>query len=227
MKEELIQGIVLRATPFKDRQYILTLLSKHKGIVNIILKGVTSQKNHLRLCCEILSEAEFLCRETPSSLFTSREASLIDCRIELRKQYSFLTTGMHFAKTILDSQYPGKPSPELYYFFSLYVKHIPSFEHNFNAFTSSFYLKLLNHEGLFTPLPVCEICQSQGAFALIGKDFFCQDHLPSGAILFSKEEWSNIHQLSQAASFSCLKKIHVHDDLKEKIEFYYTSSIQH
>ena len=47
MAEEKLKAIVLRAVPFKDRQSILTLLSEEKGIISMIVKGLSKSRPHV------------------------------------------------------------------------------------------------------------------------------------------------------------------------------------
>ncbi len=218
MKEERLQAIVLKAIPFRDKQSIITLLSKERGVVSMIVKGLSKTRPHLIACITPLAESEFIYREGRSDLLSCQDASLIDPHLALREKYSFLQTAMQLAKALLDTQYPAKASTPLYMLFSRFLKQIPLFGDNVTTLKCCFILKLLKHEGLLPENSLCIACQEKGSSFYHEEGMFCHKHRPTDAVLFHKQEWSIIELVSNASCFSSLKETLISPLLEEKIE---------
>lgn|GEM_PF-477972 len=220
MAEQTLKAIVLRAIPFKDRQTILTLLSEERGIVSMIVKGLSKNRPNFIACSNPLCEAEFTFTEGRSELLSCREASVVDSHHALRKKYSFLEAGMQFAKIILHSQYPGKSSPALYALFSSFLKQIPSSDKALPSLSSSFLLKVLKHEGLLSLDPQCNVCEEITLVHVCDGDIYCRRHAPSGSISFSDDEWKMLELLAHANSFQAVRQYPVEEKLFAKISLY-------
>lgn len=218
MKEERLQAIILKAIPFRDKQSIITLLSKERGVVSMIVKGLNKTRPHLTACITPLAESEFIYREGRSDLLSCLDASLIDPHLALREKYSFLQTAMQLAKALLDTQYPAKPSTTLYILLSRFLKQIPLFGENISTLKCCFILKLLKHEGLLPQNHLCVVCQEEKSIFYHEEGMFCHKHRPMDALLFQKQEWSILENLANASCFSSLKEILLAPLLEEKIE---------
>ncbi|MCX6989647.1 MAG: DNA repair protein RecO [Chlamydiae bacterium] len=226
MAEEKLKAIVLRAVPFKDRQSILTLLSEEKGIVSMIVKGLSKSRPHLIACINPLCQAEFIYTEGRSDLLKCVEASVIDTHFALREKYSFLEQGLQLAKILLESQYPGKSTPALYALFSCFLKQIPSFREALPTLSSSFLLKLLKHEGLLLLDATCSACLELKEIHVYGGDMYCKRHAPVGSFSFSEMEWKILELLAQAKSFEALRQTSLENAFREKIELYFQSRMR-
>jgi DNA repair protein RecO (recombination protein O) len=145
-----MKAIVLRTIPFKENQKILTLFSEESGIVSMILKGI-SPKNPAKLpFATLFTEADFSYSKKNSEILLFEEGEILDLHLHLRNNLSHLQTAFSMAKALLTSQFPGKPSPDLYALLSLFLKQIPSFPCQ-KALLGCFYLKVLKHEGHYHP----------------------------------------------------------------------------
>ena len=226
MAEEKLKAIVLRAVPFKDRQSILTLLSEEKGIISMIVKGLSKSRPHLIACINPLCEAEFIYTEGRSDLLKCLEASVIDTHFALREKYSFLEQGLQLAKILLESQYPGKSTPALYALFSCFLKQIPSFTDALPSLSSSFLLKLLKHEGLLLLDATCSICSEPKEIHIYGGDIYCKRHAPTGSFSFSVMEWKILELLAHSSSFQVVRQTKVESAFREKIELYFQSRMR-
>src|SRR5579872_5211940 len=147
MTEEKTEGIVLRCMPFKENARILTLITLHSGLINIIVKKISRRTPHLLSLTTPFSQGEFFYTKRNSDLFQFQEGSLIEEHLFLRNKLSFLKTAGQMAQALLQGQLPGKPAPLLYALFSSYLKQIPSFDDP-EILLGSFYLKILKYEGL-------------------------------------------------------------------------------
>lgn len=226
MTEEKLKAIVLRAVPFKDRQSILTLISEEKGLISMIVKGLSKKNPHLIASINPLCEAEFVFIEGRTELLRCKEASVIDTHLSLREKYSYLELGMRFAKVLLDTQYPGKPSPSLYALFSSFLKQISAFDAALPALSCSFLLKVLKHEGLLMLDTECSVCSEDHGMYLWGRDFYCKRHKPKGSLPFAHDEWQRVACLAHASSFQTVKQIPADKRFQEKIETYFQERIK-
>ncbi|MEI8329314.1 MAG: DNA repair protein RecO [Chlamydiia bacterium] len=226
MTEKKLQAIVLKAIPFKDNQSILTLLSEEKGMVSMIVKGLSKKKPQLLACINPLSEVEFLYLEGRSDLLVCHEASMIHAHLFLRDTYPFLEMGTTLLKVLLDSQYPSTSSPHLYHLLSSYLKQIPSFEKALPNLLASFLIKLIKHEGLLLIQPSCTVCGRNTDMHLFYGDFFCSTHTSHPSVSFSDHEWRVLQALGAVRSFQILQELTVSLPLLDKIKMYFTSQIQ-
>ncbi len=222
MNHEKTEGIVLRSLDYKDRQKIITLFSKEVGMISLILKGLTGRNTRLLALSSPFCQAEFIYRKGTSSLYTFIDGTTINENLHLRSQFSFLQAAGSLSKGILSSQLPGKPAPDLYQLFSTYFKQIPSFQEP-SPLISSFYLKLLKHEGLLALSSQCCTCASLPASALHEGESYCRNHRPPGGTCFTEAEWTVLLQLTQAQNFQQLRNIALPSELTTFISNYFYS----
>lgn len=220
MNHEKTEGIVLRSLDYKDRQKIITLFSKEAGMISLILKGLTGRNTRLLALSSPFCQAEFIYRKGKSNLYTFIDGSTINENLHLRSQLSFLQTAGTLSKGILTSQLPGKPTPALYQLFSTYFKHISTFQDP-TPLISSFYLKLLKHEGLLELSPLCAACAALSAHALHEGESYCHHHSPSGAAHFTEQEWAILLGLTHAQHFQQVRSIALSTKLTNFISDYF------
>lgn len=218
MEENKTKAIVLKNAPFRDRQCILTLLSEDRGLIRMIVKGLSSKRTDLSASTTPLTEVEFTYSEGRSELLKCRSASIINAHLPLRNSYSILMAATRLAAAILLSQKPGKESEVPYILFSSFLKNLPRYPGFSDALTCSFLLKLLKHEGVFHLSTPCEACSLLEARAIYGAQAYCKAHAPSDATIFSDEEWTHIKTLTHASSFSALGQIEISQHFKKKID---------
>jgi DNA repair protein RecO (recombination protein O) len=149
-REEEHEGLVLRAIDYKDRQRILTLLTPDRGILSLIIKGISPKKPHLLALSTPLMHAEYLMRAQRSELYSFVDASPLTTHSNLRASLPHLTAATTILRSLLSTQLPGKPSELLFRLTLSYLHHLPSAPDP-EPLTSSYLLKLLKHEGY--PLP--------------------------------------------------------------------------
>jgi len=226
MKEEKLRAIVLKHVPYKDSQAILTVLSEERGLVTIFLKGLSKKNPTLIATTNPLCEAEFLCYESNSQLLKCKEVSIINPHYFLREKYSYLSLGLTLAKTILETQFPEKNSPALYFLLSCYLKKIPYFEDKLKMLHSSFLLKILKHEGLIHHKARCLVCGTDDKAYFSASDFFCEKHKPLDSISISNSDWLIIQALTHSVSFNEIKSLPASSELLLFIEHYFQTIIR-
>lgn len=226
MQEESCEGIILRSVEYKEKERILTLFTKEKGLLSCIVKSISPKKYHLLAQTSLFCQADFLLRKTRSDLYTFIEAKIVEEHLFLRLDYSHICTAGDFTKAILHSQLPGKSSPLLFALLASFLKQIPLFS-NPHPLIASYYLKILHHEGLLISKKSCSFCQQLPAFFLYKGENFCTRHKPYSAHFFTEKEWDLMEKLSHIRSFDALKDLPISEDLQKKIVQYSKEALQH
>lgn len=189
MKEEKTEGIVLRAFAYRENERILTVFTQEAGLISLIVKRLSSS---LLSLASPFCRSEFLYRKGNTDLFRFLDGTPIDYHLFLREKLSHLDSASALAQAILSSQMPHKPAPALYALLLSYLKHLPQFAQP-SPLLSSFYLKTLLHEGLYSA-----------------------DHSP-----FSLEEQKIVHALILCKQFQELEKCDVPAELADKIHRFF------
>lgn len=195
-----MDAIVLKATPYEEDGKILKLFTQEAGVLSVIVKKLRRKETFWQTVTSPLARGEFHLLRRQSDLYTLQEASLIDPYFEIRNHLDKLDAACAILRTILISQYPEKPSPELYLLTTLYLKKLKTFPHP-NLLSLSFQMKLLNHEGLFP--------ESKGELTA---------HL-------SDNEWLTLECLCHAKQFDLLQSLTVSPSLQERIETLFSTRI--
>jgi DNA repair protein RecO (recombination protein O) len=193
MKEEKTEGIVLRSFPYRENERILTVFTQDSGLISLIVKRLSSS---LLSLASPFCRSEFIYRKGKTDLFRFLDGTPIDYHLFLRDKLSHLDSASALAQGILSSQMPLKPAPALYALLLSYLKHLPQFAQP-APLLSSFYLKTLLHEGLFST-----------------------DHTP-----FSTEEEQVVHELILCKQFLELEKCAVSPELADKIHRFFKEKI--
>lgn len=203
MHQERTEGIVLLSLDYKENQKIITIFSQDAGVMSLILKNPSKRNCRQLTLSSPFCQAEFIYRKGRSELCTFIDGHPINENLHLRSQLSFVQTAGLLTKAILTSQLPGKAAPDLYRLFTLYFKQITTFDDP-SILISSFYLKLLKHEGLTEISSLCSTCLHYPANTLYEGESYCEHHRPSHALSHPPEEWTLLQSLSHAKSFQQL-----------------------
>lgn len=139
MKEERVEGIVLKSLEYKERHRIITLFTLEAGIMSLIVKGLGLTSP--------FCQAEYLYLKGKSDLYRFQDGTLVDAHLELRNELKTLQAAGEMAQAVLRSQMPGKPAPQLYSLLISCLKQLPSFADP-SSLIAAFHLKLLSHEGV-------------------------------------------------------------------------------
>ena len=143
-----MDAIVLKTTQFEDDGKILKLFSKEAGIISVIIKKLGRKATYFQTVTSPLARGEFHLTRHKSDLYTLGDASLIDGHYEIRNHLEKLDAACSILRSILISQFPEKPSPDLYTLTTIYLRKLKTFPEP-SILTLSFQMKLLNFEGLF------------------------------------------------------------------------------
>ncbi len=211
------EGIVLQATPFKEKDKILTLFTKEGGIIKLFVKGKLSFQNALT---ERFTIGDYLFKAGKGDLFQFCDGSLLEQNLGLRSSWDRLQLGEKLSSALLKSQWPEKSSPALYFLFVTFLKKIGITE-DLRKLETIFYLKLLKHEGILQLTPHCSQCEKEGNFRF-GGECFCSQHAPQESQEMESGEEENLRTLFDSTSFDTLLSAPLSEKLSEKIEKLFT-----
>lgn len=207
MEELLVEGIVLRSTPFKEKQCIIAVLTKEFGLLSFI--------GHVSALTGVLSRSSFLVRgKNKEGLLRIQEAHILDNLVHIRENLAYLTAAGKMAKLVLDMQAAFSISSPIYVLLQKYLENLGK-----TASTTlwvSFALKLLNHEGLLNVQGYCAC--GKKAYSFLEGEIKCYEHHESFGIVFSSAEWDNLALLCHARHFEELQSIDLSSSFIEKIE---------
>jgi len=145
-RELRTEAIILRMVPYGDRKNILTLFSKDAGLLSAVSYISLKKKGFLSPLCR----CDFLFLKKNSELYQLKEAAPMDLYSDLRSDFKKLNCAGFWLGTLLRSQLPSKPSPMLYKLLICYLDELKENPH-VESLKMSFLLKLVKHEGLYSP----------------------------------------------------------------------------
>ena len=220
------EGIILRATPFRDHDNILTLFTPEAGIIKLMLFGSRSKRQNRQGLSMPLTKVEAIYRENSGEIFTCKELALIDPYSHLRQDLNFLEPACDLLQTVCCSQLTGKPAPLLYALLSSFLDKIPQALSPL-ALLVSFRLKLLFHEGLATFPFYCASC---GELLLTEAytsraEGFCIHHRQGASLVWSQHHLEQIYRLVSSQSYREICAEEVNQQLSLQVAHFFNESI--
>lgn len=216
MEYEKTEGIVLRSLPYQDKNRIFTVFTNYYGVLQFIIKGISTKRTDRLALSSPLCEGEYLFYRGKSSLMHFVDGSVLSEHLQLRTKMQHIQAAASLVQIILTSQLPHKPAPKVYQFFHKCLRAIPHFEDT-AILTNSFCIKLLKQEGLLVLQPFCSQCEKE-AMALYHGESFCSFHAPKFSFRFLQKQWDTLLTLAHATTFSQLQNLDLSEDLSEKIK---------
>ena len=107
-----IRGLVIRVTPYKDTDALLTVLTGTHGKITVKARGLKRKNSPLVAPCQLLAFGEFTLFEY-KNMYTINEAHAIELFSELRKDLQKLSLGTYFAQVAEVLSQEDLPNPEL------------------------------------------------------------------------------------------------------------------
>ena len=107
-----VQALVLRVTPYKDNDALLTVLTRDQGKLTLKARGLRRKNSPLIAPCQLLAYGEFTLFEY-RGFYTINEAHSIELFQPLRKDLSKLSLGTYFAQAAEVISQEDLPNPEL------------------------------------------------------------------------------------------------------------------
>lgn len=217
------EGITLKSTIFKENSRIIQIFSQDLGNISVFLKKISAKKPYLLALSSPFCHGEFLLKKNKGEIFSFLDGSIINSHLCLRKNLPTLQAASFCLRSILKTQLQEKNSLLPFKLLQSYLKAFPFFQDPF-VLLSSFYLKLLLHEGLLYLSPKCNTCNGKTIAIHLG-ECLCSSHAPPYGFYFSHEQISTMILLATAKKFSSLLKVKLDRDLKEKISFLFEDLI--
>lgn len=183
-----IEGLVLQAIPFKEKDHIVTLFTP-QALLKLFVKGKQRVDAKLSALITPFTIAEYTCQETKSDLYRFLEGKILDQNLRLREKLSFYETAQQLLRILLTSQWPGKPSLALYILTVQFLKRIPQTEKP-EQLIAPFLLKLLKHEGILDLSFFSQEEQERVEILVATRSFTMIDkHLPGRELAQKIEEY--------------------------------------
>jgi len=224
-KLQSTDGIVLHVLPFRDYDKILTLYTRDLGVIKVIIRKSLMSKIS-RGSIDPLTRAEFVLSAGKNDLFRCEDISLQNQNLKLREHLPRLQAACDMAYAITSSQMLHKPSSELYNLFISFLERLPLISDP-EILLSSFYIKLLRHEGLLLITDFCSICRAPLSNSYLAKgERFCKEHAPNYALSFSKTEAEMIQILNFSRSFRELSAMELTRAFAMKIKDFFTMTLR-
>lgn len=107
-----IQGLVLRVTPYNDKDALLTVLSREHGKLTVKARGLYRKNSPLTAPCQLLAYGEFTLFEY-RGYCTINEAHSVELFHNLRKDLQKLALGTYFAQVADVVSQEDMPSGQL------------------------------------------------------------------------------------------------------------------
>jgi DNA repair protein RecO (recombination protein O) len=223
MHEKRVEGIVLKAIPFKESDRILSIFTPDRGIISLFVKRISKSRPAMVNLTTPLCRAEFVFRKGRSDLYRFIDGSILDLHLNLRQSYKHLEYGAKMLGAISTSQMPGKAAPSLYLLLLTYLKQLATFP-DLPTLWASFQLKLLKHEGLLALEKSCSVCGKE-ALRIVEGESRCTECVDNLSFPFSKKEWEHLLLLFHAKQFDTFKHLRVDPVLIKGIDALYMSRI--
>lgn len=215
MKIGKTEGITLQSISYKENSKIITIFTKEKGIISLIIKNISSKNPRLLAIASSFCLADFIYYKGKSDIYFFKDANILDSHLFLRKNFTFITTAFSMVKAIIKSQLPYKKT-NIYILFKKFLKKLKT-SSSPKTLICGFLLKILFSEGMIHLKKNCNICNKKTNFICSGESL-CQEHKKNFALNFSQNEIEKMIKLIHCKKFSDLDKIKIENPLKEKIE---------
>ena len=108
-----VQGLVVRVTEYKERDSLLTLITRDHGRITVKARNVRRRNNPMSAACQLLALSEFTLFEYKDS-YVVNEAHVIELFQELRQDVQKLALATYFSQVAALISQEDFPSPELH-----------------------------------------------------------------------------------------------------------------
>ena len=107
-----VQGLVLRVTDYKDRDAILTVLTRERGRITVKARGIRRRNNPMSVACQLLALTEFTIFEYRDQ-FVINDAHVVELFQGLRTDIQKLALATYFSQVAEVVSQEDMPNPEL------------------------------------------------------------------------------------------------------------------
>jgi DNA repair protein RecO (recombination protein O) len=201
---ETIKGLVLRQTPYKEADYILTVLTALHGKMTVKARGARRKNSPLGAACQVLCYSEFTLFGNRGR-WTVNEASSLEQFLGLREDISQLALGAYFGElldTVCGEEMSAAGALPLA-LNALYALSRGIFgpEH----IKSVFELRLMTLEGFEPEVETCGVCGradvAEPMFSPASGMVHCRDCAPGvtgGSLALDEASWAAMKHIVTA-----------------------------
>ena len=147
---EKVEGVTLLAKSFGENNKIISVFTKEKGLISLMIKRLSQKKSSLFALASPFCVGEFVYKVGKGDIYTILDAAILKENFELRSSFETIECAAKMTRAILNSQMPHKSAPAVYMLLKAYLGNLWQFERP-QTLLASFYLKILLHEGLLDP----------------------------------------------------------------------------
>lgn len=152
-------GLVLRETPYRETDKILTVLTKDRGKVTMRAKGVRSSSSRLKSGCQLLSYADYTVYVRNNMHFI-KEVDSIMLFFPLRRDVEKFALASYFAQVSEVVSQEDAPDPMLLSLCLNCLYGLSELNLPLSVVKSAFELRVSCLAGYFPSLDCCSICGS-------------------------------------------------------------------
>lgn len=153
----VVKGVVLRVTPTKEADYILTLLTDTLGRISTIARGARRRTSRIAAGCELLAFSELVLYRRGNWYYLD-EASTISLFDGVRQDVELLALGSYFAEMTECVTAEDEPSPEILALLLNALYALSALQKPQALVKAAFELKLLALSGYEPLLDGCAVC---------------------------------------------------------------------
>ncbi|WP_316358643.1 DNA repair protein RecO [Candidatus Neptunichlamydia sp. REUL1] len=224
MKDKRVEGVVLRATPYRENDRILTVLTPDRGVISLYVRRLSKSQPAILNLTTPLCRAEFVFKKGKTDLYRFLDGTIINLHLPLRRSYRHLEVAGKILQAILKTQMPGKDSYSLYLLLISFLKKLPEAVEP-ETFWATFQLKLLKHEGLLEIAENCLLCSSAPAMQILDGESRCSQCGGALGFPFKNEEWRILRNLFDTRSFDSLLALKLSPYLTSGIDACFQSAV--
>lgn len=107
-----VQGLIVRATQYKDRDLLLTVLTSDLGRITVKVRNVRRRNSPLAVACQLLAYSEFTLFEYKEN-YIANDVRLVELFAGLRQDVNKLALATYFSQVASLISQEDAPSPEL------------------------------------------------------------------------------------------------------------------
>lgn len=225
---ETIEGIILRTLPFEDFHRIATLFTADMGITKFFIRDANHPQKRMQLSfLQPFSKVELVYQKGKGDLNYYQDGSLLQLPGTAPHGPGELFGANALAQALLMTQLPHKPSQKLYTLFDIYLQTLFATGLSLHL-VSSFYLKLLSHEGLIRLKESCSSCHAPLSDAFFSDgEFYCRSHTSSHSLQFTEGEKEQLIILGESRSLREIVYLNLNEKLPIKIKSLFDLMIYH
>lgn len=157
MEQIKLQGIVLKATDYKDSDKLITIFSLEKGIITAKLVGVKKAKAKMAFAGQPFCYAEFVLAEK-NGFYTVTGCSSIDCFFDITRDIDKFYLGLACLEVTSKSLQVGEVSLELFIALIKTLQALCYSSAQEMAVTIKFFIEVLEIIGYALSFDKCSIC---------------------------------------------------------------------